>query len=313
MTLLDPDDPVCHDGWEVGGQVVGHGLRVVAAALPALGDVAATDANQTLDVIDDGPEAVGDAVDEAVDEIGDVLGDGDACANSFAADTPVLMADGTHKAISDVRVGDKVLATDPAAGKSHSRTVTATMVHDDDDLLDVTIRDAAGHEGALQTTDHHKIWDVTRGAWVRAADLTLGDQLRQPDGTIASVVALSHRSGTQQMHDLTVQGDHSFYALTAGAGELVHNAVCPWQLKTDPNTHNKVLGGSLPAGDRLNDISEEDLQQLEDDLRVSIPNRMTNLWDPQFDDDSYIQHLKHAQRINQEQDLLISVMKRLGH
>ena len=34
-------------------------------------------------------------------------------ANSFTPDTPVLMADGTTKAIKDVRIGDLVLFTDP--------------------------------------------------------------------------------------------------------------------------------------------------------------------------------------------------------
>jgi hypothetical protein len=36
--------------------------------------------------------------------------------NSFTAGTAVLMADGTHKDITDVRVGDHVTATDPDHG-----------------------------------------------------------------------------------------------------------------------------------------------------------------------------------------------------
>ena len=48
----------------------------------------------------------------------------------FLPSTPVLMADGTHRAISEVRVGDKVMAFDPHAdggrGGLVPRAVTAT-------------------------------------------------------------------------------------------------------------------------------------------------------------------------------------------
>ncbi|WP_220189666.1 Hint domain-containing protein, partial [Streptomyces phytophilus] len=49
-------------------------------------------------------------------------------SNSFTAGTPVLMADGTTKPIEDVKVGDKVLTTDPETGKTSIETVTAEIV-----------------------------------------------------------------------------------------------------------------------------------------------------------------------------------------
>jgi Pretoxin HINT domain len=117
-----------------------------------------------------------------------------------------------------------VLATDPATGKTSARTVTAAMSHDDNDLLDLTIKDDAGHEGVLKTTDHHKIWSVTAGAWVLAKSLHNGDQLREPDGTTASVVKLTQRPGHQNMLDLTVDQLHDFYVLAGDTSVLVHNA-----------------------------------------------------------------------------------------
>lgn len=47
-----------------------------------------------------------------------------------------MMADGNHKAIEQVRVGDKVTATDPVTGETGPRTVTAliTGARDGDDL-----------------------------------------------------------------------------------------------------------------------------------------------------------------------------------
>ena len=64
---------------------------------------------------------------------------GAAC--SFSADTEVLMADGTTKPISEIEVGDWVLAEDPETGRTRStrgeapvgapRMVCAMMSHQD--------------------------------------------------------------------------------------------------------------------------------------------------------------------------------------
>jgi hypothetical protein len=43
---------------------------------------------------------------------------GSGCPNSFAGDTPVLMADGTSKAIDEVRVGDDVANAEPDSDKT---------------------------------------------------------------------------------------------------------------------------------------------------------------------------------------------------
>ncbi|PUB25457.1 hypothetical protein C8K30_107203 [Promicromonospora sp. AC04] len=53
------------------------------------------------------------------------------CFASFAGTTPVLMADGTHKPIRDVRPGDYVHATDPVSGVNGPRRVIGTFVHSD--------------------------------------------------------------------------------------------------------------------------------------------------------------------------------------
>jgi hypothetical protein len=123
------------------------------------------------------------------------------------------LANGTTRPFADVHEGDQVLATDPAAGKTGARTVVATMSHDDNDLLDLTITDGDGHYGVLQTTDHHKMWSVTVGAWVLAADLRDGDQLREPGGTTATLVESQQRPGHEQMLDLTIDTDHTFYVV----------------------------------------------------------------------------------------------------
>lgn len=135
----------------------------------------------------------------------------------------VCLANGTTKRIADVHEGDKVLARNPETGKNEERTVTATTAHDDNDLLDLTIVDGDGHHGVLQTTDHHKIWSVTADTWVLASELNEGDQLSEPDGTTATLVEATKRPGHEQMLDLTVDTDHTFYVDYGGQAILVHN------------------------------------------------------------------------------------------
>jgi hypothetical protein len=137
------------------------------------------------------------------------------------------LANGERKKIADVQVGDEVLATNLETGLTEARTVTAThvMLHPDGDLLDITIRDDDG-EGVIQTTDRHPFWSVTDQDWEHAVDLSVGEQLRQADGSTATVVKLTDRPGRQDMWDLTVEVDHNFYVVFGeGADDavLVHN------------------------------------------------------------------------------------------
>jgi len=137
------------------------------------------------------------------------------------------LANGTTKKIADIDIGDEVLATDPGTGETSSRTVTDThvMLHDGD-LLDVSI-EVDDDQGVTYTTDEHKFWSITGQTWVPAIELDEGDQLRQADGTTATVTGVDERHGRQDMFDLTVDVDHTFYVATGyDAGDpsaLVHN------------------------------------------------------------------------------------------
>jgi RHS repeat-associated protein len=137
---------------------------------------------------------------------------------SFAADTPVLLADGTTKPIEDIRVGDRVIATDPETGAQGSRVVTAVWVHQDD-LYTLTV---GGRR--LATTEDHPFWDVTDHRWERADELDRGDSLRTPDGRIARVDGFSLRHGHRATaYNLTVNNLHTYYVLAGKTPVLVHN------------------------------------------------------------------------------------------
>ncbi|WP_371660783.1 ricin-type beta-trefoil lectin domain protein [Streptomyces sp. NBC_00280] len=144
-----------------------------------------------------------------------------ACrANSFPGTTQVLMADGSRRPISQVDVGDLVMATDPASGRSLARQVTDTFRHDTQRLVDITV--AGG--GKLASTAGHKFYVVDRG-WTLVSDLRVGDRLRTPDGSVRAVTALLDRSGLapRTVYDLTVADLHTFFVLAGATPVLVHN------------------------------------------------------------------------------------------
>ncbi|NUT21474.1 MAG: hypothetical protein HOV77_20045, partial [Hamadaea sp.] len=155
---------------------------------------------------------------------------GSAC-HSFQPGTLVVMADGSTKAIKDVKVGDKVLATDPATGENTARVVTLLHKNTDSDLADVTVRDTkTGKASTVHTTQHHPFWSVAAKDWVDASALKPGDRLRDVAGrTTQIVVAVKTWTGLADMRDLTVAEVHTYYVLAGAAPVLVHNnnGSCP--------------------------------------------------------------------------------------
>jgi hypothetical protein len=109
---------------------------------------------------------------------------------SFDAGTPVLMADGTAKAIKSLKPGDKVEATDPQTGRTAGRAVTAVHDNLDVDLADLTVTDRAGKRSIVRTTQNHPFWDATTGKWTTADQLRAGDRLRSTGQTVVRVVSV---------------------------------------------------------------------------------------------------------------------------
>jgi RHS repeat-associated protein len=144
------------------------------------------------------------------------------CLHSFAAGTLVLMADGTKKPIEKVKPGEKVLATDPASGKTKAQAVVATHINLDVDLTDITV-DTAGKDTLLQTTAHHPFWSKDRRTWVNATDLRKSENLVTVSGSSLPVSTSMSYSGARVMYDLTVDTIHTYYVIAGKASVLVHN------------------------------------------------------------------------------------------
>ncbi|MEU9348392.1 RHS repeat-associated core domain-containing protein [Streptomyces sp. NPDC048278] len=150
-----------------------------------------------------------------------------AVPNSFTGDTPVLMADGTHKPIRDLGIGDRVIATDPATGESGPRTVTALIQGSGDkQLVDVTL-DTDGPTGSktstVTATDGHPFWVPRLHQWVDAGDLQAGQWLQTSSGTWVQITAIRRHTEQTTVYNLTVDGLHTYYVLAGTTPLLVHN------------------------------------------------------------------------------------------
>jgi RHS repeat-associated protein len=156
---------------------------------------------------------------------------------SFSADTEVLMADGTTKPISEIKIGDQVLATDPENGERGARTVTALWIHNDT-LIDLKI-----DNGRLSTTEDHPFWNATDRQWQPAKVLDSGDRLLSAEGATIPVdgfIANSARYDTA--YNLTVDDLHTYYVLAGTTSILVHNTGPCGKAIVDPGKFDYMFG-----------------------------------------------------------------------
>ena len=131
---------------------------------------------------------------------------------SFAASTLVLMAGGKLKPISDIEVGDRVVATDPQTGEQRVEPVTAVWVHQDK-LVDLRVA-----AGVVTSTEDHPFWNATDRQWQDAADIDPGDQLLTADGDktrLGGIAWTTQHTGTA--YNLTIANIHTYHVL-AGTG-----------------------------------------------------------------------------------------------
>ncbi|MFD9319352.1 ricin-type beta-trefoil lectin domain protein [Streptomyces sp. NPDC060053] len=153
--------------------------------------------------------------------------EGGTC-NSFTPDTKVLMADGSARAIKDVRAGDRVLATDPDTGETQAETVTAEILGKGvKHLVKVSI-DVDGKKGSktaeVTATDKHPFWVPELDEWINATDLRSGEWLRTSAGTLVQITAVKRWTALDAtVHNLTVSMLHTYYVLAGAIPVLVHN------------------------------------------------------------------------------------------
>ena len=179
------------------------------------------------------------ALDSWLGDLGK-FGEGGKCllSNSFAPDTPVLMADGTRKPIQDITIGDRVRATDPETGRTVAEPVMALIDgNGQKHLVQITVRGNGGKRAKARTvtaTDGHPFWEPKRRKWVTAGDLKPGMWLRTSAGTWTQVAAVRTYTRVGHVYNLTVDNEHTYYVFAGDAPVLVHNeeAECPIGIHT---------------------------------------------------------------------------------
>ena len=141
-----------------------------------------------------------------------------AKACSFSADTRVLLANGSTKEISRLKIGDRVLAADPEKGRRGSRKITHVIVHDDE-LVSLTINGKK-----VTTTRSHPFWNESAHRWQPAGELSDGTKLLTPAGSNATVDNLDVTGAyLGRAYNLTVSDIHTYYVLAGKTPVLVHN------------------------------------------------------------------------------------------
>ncbi|MGW1894199.1 IPT/TIG domain-containing protein [Streptomyces sp. NPDC002004] len=161
-----------------------------------------------------------------------------ALPNSFTADTPVLMADGTRKPIKDVEIGDEVTATDPSSGETGPRTVTALIKGSGDkQLVDITLDTddpSSTKTDTVTATDGHPFWVPKLHQWVDAGHLQTGQWLQTSSGTWIQIAAVRHYRARTTVYNLTVNDQHTYYVLAGATPVLVHNSGgCGWATRQE--------------------------------------------------------------------------------
>ncbi|MEV4811809.1 DNRLRE domain-containing protein [Micromonospora avicenniae] len=186
--------------------------------------------------------------------------------NSFVPGTQVLMADGSTKAIEELRVGDEVYATDVESDDNQGRTVTNVRSHAGVKKLITFTVDVDGKDGSktasITSTDAHLVWLPDAGTWAKAEQLKPGMWLQTAAGTWVQVTAVERTTHQERVHNLTVNGVHTYYVLAGSTPVLVHNCgtlddaadSLPTRQKGDPTTGqvvNVTDNGVKPLGNQI--------------------------------------------------------------
>ena len=90
----------------------------------------------------------------------------------------------------------------PEIDAGPGRVVLTTVNHLNKYVFELTIKDATGHSETVHTTGFHKFYSDSRNAWISAAELRKGEQLRGVNGalTVAALASLARRASRLQ-HD----------------------------------------------------------------------------------------------------------------
>ena len=172
-----------------------------------------------------------------------------SCAlHSFSGDTPVTMADGRTKPIRNVKIGDRVKATNPKTGKTYNRRVTYTWIHSDH------LTKARIGNQTITTTRDHKFYNATTHRWQHIGSFRTGDHTRglngQPGPTYRGFQ--HHTTRVDVAYNLTIAHTHTYYI--GHHPLLVHN--CGGATKTVPGYGVGATPKRVPGPWTISDLKQ---------------------------------------------------------
>ncbi|GHF50698.1 hypothetical protein GCM10010218_35310 [Streptomyces mashuensis] len=184
-----------------------------------------------------------------------------SCENSFVPGTEVVLADGSVKPIEKLELGDEVLATDPEKGTTEAKPVTATIEgHGTKQLVKLTV-DTDGDKGpatdTITATGNHPFWLPELKKWVTADQLEPGQWLRTASGTWVQITAVQGWTQQATVHNLTVDGVHTYYVVAGATPVLVHNCgdVSIYRTPKVDDMAHEMERGPNPASHQEGDAS----------------------------------------------------------
>jgi hypothetical protein len=223
ITGCDASGVVSGASDDVGG-LIGYGSGLTVAASSADVRVSGNDyVGGLLGYSEDssltGSSALGEV--SGHDYVGGLVGTQRHETFCFLGDTPVLMADFTHRQIRDVKAGDYVRSFDEQRGVFFNARVVKTFRHMADRYLLIN--------GGLKVTSNHPLY--VNGAWVPAGEVSVGDMLSGEDLANVTVRSISKVFGQVPVYNLEVDTGN----VSAGSG-WGHNYFAGGLL-----AHNKLL------------------------------------------------------------------------
>lgn len=149
----------------------------------------------------------------------------------FVAGTLILTAAG-YVAIEKIRVGDKVVSTDPDTMEVAEKTVLETYIRETNEVVHLTING----ETITSTPDHP--FYVQEAGFVGAGDLYIGDKLLDAEGNTLLVEEMKFENLDEpvKVYNFQVEDSHTYHA--GNDNILVHNA--DYQNPVTENIRNKV-------------------------------------------------------------------------
>lgn len=124
--------------------------------------------------------------------------------------------------------------------------VLGTITHLNGFVLEMRLE---GEEKPLEPTTLHPLFSLTRGNWVQAGKLRVGEVLKTREGAVR-IEGIRQKPGVHRVYNLEVEGEHWYFASRKCV--LSHNT-CPTKINQTKKglehvTDRHTTGGAQSAG-----------------------------------------------------------------